>query len=331
MDRKRIRGFRAPPKLSRNTAKTRDLAVSGHQPQATQLGLFPIKEIEVDGVAVMGVLSDGTPYLTLRGLARMCGTDHSVLLRLANNWPEERSKPRGVRIRELLAAQGHSGDVLNIQATSEGCETHVYPDAVCMAVLEYYAFDATQGSNEIAVRNYRQLARRSFRSFIFQECGYDPDRHIPDSWRNFHERILLNDQIPVGYFSVFREMADLVVHMIRAGCQFDDHTVPDISVGSLWGKYWALREYDGLYGQRLRHGHVYPDWFPQSAANPVPAWIYPTAALGVFHNWFHLHYVPQKFPKYVAEKVKNGIFLPTRATLLIAAMSRPALTGPTAK
>ena len=34
---------------------------------AAQMTLFPVTEVEVDGIG-MGVLSDGTPYLTLRGL-----------------------------------------------------------------------------------------------------------------------------------------------------------------------------------------------------------------------------------------------------------------------
>ena len=62
--------------------------------QQPQQRLFPVTEVEVDGVQ-MGVLSDGTPYLTMRGLARMCGIDNSVLVRLANNWGEEKTKPRG--------------------------------------------------------------------------------------------------------------------------------------------------------------------------------------------------------------------------------------------
>lgn len=194
-----------------------------------------------------------------------------------------------------------------------------------LPVTEYYAFEATQGSNDIAVKNYRLLARHSFRTFIYNRCGYDPDRHIPDSWRNFHERVLLNDQMPVGYFSVFREIADLVVHMIKAGCPLDDHTVPDISVGLIWARYWSDNDFDTAYGPRIKFPHLYPEWFPQSAVNPVLAWIYPAQALGTFHTWMYRNYIPQKFPKYVEEKVKKGVFLPTRAQHLIAAMAKKEL------
>ncbi len=70
--------------------------------------------------------------------------------------------------------------------------------------------------------------------------------------------------------------------------------------------------------------------YPSAAANPVQAWIYPAKALSVFHTWFYLNYVPTSFPKYVREKVKNGIFLPTRAELMIVAVSRKPIS-PTAR
>lgn len=35
------------------------------------------KQIEIDGVG-MGVLTDGTPFLTGRGLARLCGVDEPI-------------------------------------------------------------------------------------------------------------------------------------------------------------------------------------------------------------------------------------------------------------
>lgn len=291
-----------------------------------QLDLFPVKEVEVDGIQ-MGVLSDGTPYLTMRGLARMCGIDHTALLRLASNWHEERFRPRGIKIRELLAGQGYSGDSLFLRTMSKGVETHAYTDAVCMAILEYYAFEATQSSNETAVNNYRILARYSFRSFIYNRCGYDPDKHIPDAWKNFHERVLLNDQVPVGYFSIFREIGDLVIHMIQKGCPLDEHTVPDVSVGIMWAKHWETSGFDEEFGDRKKHPHFYPDWFPQSASNPIPAWIYPAKALGEFRIWLYRHYIPQNFPKYIEGKVKKGLFLPSRAELLIDAVSRPEIEG----
>lgn len=311
----------SPPKSSKIQSIITLYAPSEHQAQQR---LFPVTEVEVDGVQ-MGVLSDGTPYLTLRGLARMCGIDHTSILRLANNWEEEKAKPRGRKLLELLAGQGHSGDALYLRTVGPNGETHAYTDAACMALLEYYAFEASQSDNEVALRNYRLLARSSFRTFIYNRCGYDPNKHIPESWKTFHERILLNDQVPLGYFSVFREIADLVVNMIQKGCPLDEHTVPDGSVGIMWSKHWVGNNMDSTYGERIKHPHFFPDWFPQSAVNPVDAWIYPAHALGEFRIWLYETYVPKSFPKYVDGKVKQGVFLPSRAELLLAAVQKPAL------
>jgi hypothetical protein len=290
-----------------------------HHPQGE---LFAVTEMEVDGVQ-MGVLNDGTPYLTARGLARMCGIDHTVLVRLANGWTDERLRPRGRKIAQLLTIQGHPGDSLYLRTRGNGGETHAYTDAACMALLEYYAFEAEQGSSETALRNYRVLARSSFRAFIYNRCGYDPGQKIPDSWKNFHERILLNDQVPVGYFSVFREIADLVVHMIQKGCPLDEHTVPDGSVGRIWSGHWQAAGLEALYGARQKHPHNFPDWFPQSAVNPVETWIYPVQSLGDFRVWLYENYIPNNFPKYIDGKVKKGIFLPSGAELLLDAVRRP--------
>ena len=50
-----------------------------------RLDLQVAAEGEFDGV-VMGVLSDGQAYLTIRGLARMCGVDHSSIIRITADW-----------------------------------------------------------------------------------------------------------------------------------------------------------------------------------------------------------------------------------------------------
>lgn len=293
-------------------------------PAAHQAELFPVAEIEVDGVQ-MGVLNDGTPYLTLRGLARLCGIDHTSILPLTNNWAEEREKPRGRKIQELLTAQGYHAQFLTFKTDGKFGETHAYVDTVCMSILEYYAFESTQGSAEVARRNYRLMARDSLRKFIYRSCDYDPSKALSDSWRNFHERVLLNDQLPPGYFSIFKEAADLVIKMIHEGIVLDDHTVPDASIGSCWARHWDDNHLDLKFGERKRHLHFYPDWFPQAAANPIPAWVYPDEALGAYRRWMREIYEPKKLPNYVQGKVKTGAFLPVQARQLLAAVTRPAL------
>jgi hypothetical protein len=97
-------------------------------------------QTEIDGVE-MGVLSNGVPYLSGRGLARMCGIDHAVLHRMAANWNDEKHKPRGSYIATILGHMGFFGESLYSKALLGGVEVNAYTEPVCMAILEYYAFN----------------------------------------------------------------------------------------------------------------------------------------------------------------------------------------------
>lgn len=295
---------RAPAKTQQNQLVKSISLPSEHQPQQQ---LFPVAEVEFEGMT-MGVLSDGTPYLHLRGLARLCGIDHSVLQRLSANWPEERSKPRGAKISEILAAQGHAADALHFWTTGAFGETHAYTDLVCMAILEYYAFEATQSSAGVALKNYRLLARSSLRAFIYKGCGYDPTQQLPAVWRNFHDRVSLNfDAVPEGYFSIFKQIADLIVALGQRGLHIHDGFVPDISVGQCWGRHWTSIGGDAAYGQRIHYKHNYPEYYPQAASNPQEPWCYPEMALGEFQKWFRENYVKGgRLKNYLHTKVKDS-------------------------
>lgn len=59
----------------------------------TEVSLFHVeKQIEYDGI-VMGVLENGTPYLSEKGLAKLCGIARSVLGELAAGWSKRSRKP----------------------------------------------------------------------------------------------------------------------------------------------------------------------------------------------------------------------------------------------
>jgi len=47
------------------------------------------KEAEINGIE-MGVLKDGTAYLTGRGLAAMCGVDQKVIVQMSAQWADDR-------------------------------------------------------------------------------------------------------------------------------------------------------------------------------------------------------------------------------------------------
>ncbi|SPO65571.1 hypothetical protein [Pseudomonas sp. JV241A] len=274
---------------------------------------------EVNGIQ-MGVLNDTTPYLTERGLARLCGVNPKTISDLANNWNEEKLKPRGKRIKQILTQHSFISDRIVIKTEQNGQKISAYPDAVCMAVLEYYAFDSDSTDAQIAQRNYRVLARKTLRDFIYESIGFSPESLKLDSWRHYHDRILLN-KLPAGYFSVFREIADIVVSAIESGLIIDTHTVPDISVGQMWASHWKTKKLEDIHGQRIKHPHEYPDYFPQSAAF-TEANIYPLSALGEFRIWLESTYLPEKFPTYLQKKIAQGLIPKSTAGTLLQSLKK---------
>lgn len=271
------------------------------------------KQAEVDGVE-MGVLSDGTPYLTGRGLARLCGVDNATIVRLGAEWNEHLQKPRISRIKGILTLHQVSTETPYFVHGDK----RLWIGSACLAVLEYYAFDANQGDNAQALRNFRILAGKGFQKFVYDWVGYNP-ADVPDKWRQFHDRVsLVHDKVPEGYFSVFKEIADLIVTLGQRGLHIDDTFVPDISVGKIWGVYWRDNMLDLEYGDRIQFEHHYPEYFPQAECNPQPCWCYPEAALPAFRKWYRTEYIGSgKFEKYLKSQSK--------AQRLPAAFTRDAI------
>jgi hypothetical protein len=265
-----------------------------------EIQLSSIKHTAPDGID-MGVMNDGTPYLSASGLALLCGTAVSNISTLIKEWDEQKHKPRGKIIKGLIEEQGGKPSGLYTPIKVNGVFHHAINDINCMAILEYYAFEA-QSPLEQARKNYRSLAKLSLRTFIYERTGYDPAVQVPKYWQVFHERITLNE-VPSGYFSVFEEIASLLVAGIRKGMPFDQKTMPDISVGMGWGKVWRDNNYDSQFGDRIKHLHKFPADFPQKDPE---AWIYPVDSLGEFRKWIDGIYIRTKFPKYLANKAKSG-------------------------
>lgn len=297
-------------------------------PIQLRLDLQVAAEQEIDGVG-MGVLSDGTPFLTIRGLARMCGVDHTMIVRMTQGWIENPLKPREQKIRELVRAQGANDDVAFIAVKKSGTIHHAVPAAVCMAAVEYYAFEA-KGDNDHAMRSYRILARKGFQDFIYAQVGYNPTGASNIAWQQFHDRVSLTyHTVPDGYFSIFKEVADMLVTLIRGGAQLGSSFIPDISIGQHWSKHWTTDNLDVVYGTRRRYEHSYPRYFPQAASNPQPAYCYPDDALAEFRKWFKQEYIAKHMPVYINQKVRTGqIPAPAAEKALGAFAPRRAVPGP---
>lgn len=279
-------------------------------------------EGEFDGIG-MGVLSDGQPYLTLRGLSRMTGVDIAAIVRITADWQLSPLRPREQKIRELVRAQGADDSVAFYAVTRNGVINHIVPSAVCMAVLEYYAFEA-RGDNEQASKSYRLLARKGFTDFIYAQVGYNPSGAVNVAWQQFHDRVTLAyHTVPSGYFSIFKELADIFVMLIRKGANLGPSFVPDISVGLLWSKFWASESLEVLYGERIKYEHNYPAYFPQAVSNPQHPYCYPDDALGEFRKWVREVYLPKRMPGYLLDKVKQGQLAPAVATAALEAFEPP--------
>lgn len=281
------------------------------------------KTVDVDGIG-MGVLSDGTPYLNQRGLAALCGVQNAHIGTISSTWDEVEEKPKIKAIKAILAKMGAHAPVAHYEIQYKGTVNYCYPADVCIAVLEYYAFDV--GKTQ-ARDNFRILAGSKLRELIYSQVGYDPTgRHKFDKW---HERIALNFQsAPRGYFHVFNEAHTIIYELILAGADIGEKFVVDISIGQHWSRYWDENNLSETYGERDKYPHHYPDSHPQAKSNPQESWCYPLDALGHFREWLQGTYLDGgKFSQYLKGKVSQGQLPPSFAQLAISALTTPQIEG----
>lgn len=280
------------------------------------------REAEIQGIG-MGVLTDGTPFLTQRGLARLCGVQNAHIGTIGTEWNELTQKPRTSKIRDLLTSRGLTAPMPYIEVKNGSQTVYAYPDSVCLAVLEYYAFEAGVNTRAEALKNFRLLAGMALRDFIYAQVGYDPNNTVPDVWRQFHDRVSLTyAACPAGFFGVFKEISDMIVTLGQAGLHIDATFVPDISVGTAWSKHWVEAGLDVAFAPRQKYEHNYPEYFPQAASNPQLPWCYPEIALGEFRRWFREIYIGHgKFSQYLEAKVRSRGLPASFAQLAISAYS----------
>ena len=295
-------------------------------PSQASLGLNIDTERDVGGIG-MGVLNDGTAYLNQRGLAALCGVQNAHIGTISSQWNEPDQKPRIAAIKSILSKSGVTALVAHVEILHKGQVHYCYPAEVCLAVLEYYAFDAQTHQPE-ARDNFRLLAGSKLRELIFAQVGYDPTG--AGKFKKWHERIALNHQsCPRGYFSVFNEAHTIIYELIMAGAKIDEHFVVDVSIGQHWGKHWCENNLKERFGDRLKWPHRYPSDHPQSKSNPQEAWCYPLDGLGYYRQWLQDEYIEGgKFSGYLKGKVAKGQIPPSIAQLAIAAIVPAQIEGP---
>jgi hypothetical protein len=285
---------------------------------------------DVNGIE-MGVLENGIPYLTQRGLSGITGIARFAIQGITKEWEdhwndEVLGKDRISFFKEYLNSKGFNESKLHLESVQSGVTHYAYPDIVCMAFLEYYAFESKADSS-IALENYRRFAAYGLRTFIYDALQYVPG----DKWKYYNDRVsLLKDSSPIGYFTIFKETTGLIVDLISADLTVNDKTLPDISVGQAWAAHWKENNLESSFGARIPYEHNYPDYYPQALSNPQKPNAYPDAALPVFRQWFRQSYLPTKFPQYILKKAN---LLPggTSEAAKIGAMYQPKILPPPAK
>lgn len=271
-------------------------------PKQGVLDLQIDRQAEIEGVG-MGVLRDGTAFLTGRGLARLIGIENLHIRTISQDWNDDPPKPRIAAIKSILEKRGIFVPEAHIETSDGSRVIHAFPDAVCLAVLEYYAFDAAN-PREAARDNYRILAGKALQELIYSQVGYDPTGGVTEPLRKWHERIELNHQsAPSGYFSIFNEAHTVIYELIMAGAEIGEKMVPDISIGQHWAKYWDANDLGSRFGDREKFPHRYPKDHPQAKSNPQIANCYPLDALGEYRRWLQDVYLDGgKFKNYLKGK-----------------------------
>jgi len=259
---------------------------------------------DINGIE-MGVLENGIPYLTQRGLSGVTGAARSQIQAVTKEWEDHYddqvlTKDRISFFKQYLLSNGFNEKSLHIETIQNGTIHYAYPDVVCMAFLEYYAFES-KAESSIALSSYRKFAAFGLRRFIYEALDYTPG----DKWKYHNDRVsILKDSAPIGHFTIFQEITGLVVDLIAADLTVNHKTVPDISVGMAWGKFWTDNNLESQFGPRIQYEHNYPNYYPQALSNPQKPNAYPDIALPLFRKWFKQEYLLTKFPSYILTKAK---------------------------
>jgi len=108
--------------------------------------------------------------MTVTALADFCGTKQQAITQLLNRIRD--SNPITNELSECLKAFAGKEWRL-ITNNKQNCLFVI--DELCHAVLEYYAIDARKyKGKQIAVDNYRMIAKAGMRVFIWSQTGYSP-------------------------------------------------------------------------------------------------------------------------------------------------------------
>lgn len=278
------------------------------------------KQAERDGIE-MGILENGMPYLSESGLAKMCGVARSTIQNRANSWHQKKLTKADEELGQILSSKGYDSDELFIQVELNGKRLNAYTEPVCMAFLEFYAF-GSGGPKPEALLSCRKLMSITFRVMVYQALDYRPQNTIIQNLKRWGDRVdITQNSTPFGYFSVFSEIASMMIPLIKQGFIVSDKVIPDISVGMAWASFWKENKLSDKYGERIPYKHEYPHYYRQAAGGPKEAHAYPDDALGTFRRWLRENYIKTKFPDYIYRAMKKGAISQEAGTKTIEAFA----------
>lgn len=246
--------------------------------------------------------SDGASGMTVTALADFTGNDKAAISRLLVK--TEDANPLTNELAESL--KPFAGKELKLLTNDLEGRMFILDD-VCQAVCEYYAFDARQyNGKEVAIRNFRTIAKAGMRLYIWSQTGYDPTTQTNPVGQPFwYRRLMLyreKTKVPVGYFSVFEEIISLIGDLEAQGYVVPTGCIPDISVGKCWA--FHLQKVEKLSAKNVgkKYKHYYPDW-----TYPIEAFIYPLELLPKFRVWMEEMYKPLKMMEYFRKKDPSAL------------------------
>ncbi|WP_242063008.1 hypothetical protein [Nostoc sp. FACHB-145] len=114
--------------------------------------------------------NDGVSGMTVTALANFCGTEQHTITQLLNKIRD--SDPITNDLPKSL--EPYAGKEWRL-ITKDAQNSLYVIDELCHAILEYYAVDARKyKGKQIALNNYRMVARAGLRVFIWSQTGYSP-------------------------------------------------------------------------------------------------------------------------------------------------------------
>ena len=112
--------------------------------------------LNFDSKKGVGILTDGSVFMTERALSRFCGVEVDELIELVSNWSLVSMEDKHIKLTNSLKTFGFKNDSLTSVYYNDDTIMIVYGEDVCISVLEYYAFGVENPKDEITNR-YRKL------------------------------------------------------------------------------------------------------------------------------------------------------------------------------